>query len=64
MRGCPMIGPKPWHVNPVDPDDDRMLYEVMERRYKLTGEYPTKSGTLKRAVRRLWVEEVNDGDVA
>jgi hypothetical protein len=57
------MSPRPWHVNPVSPDDDRRLREIMARRHEQTGEYVTKAGTLKRAVRALWESEVNNDDV-
>lgn len=47
----------PWHLD-VDSDDDRRLTEIMERRYEETGERPTKAGTIRRAVRALWRDEV------
>lgn len=53
---CPSV--PAWHVDRVSVDDDRKLSEVMERREEATGEAPTKSGTLRRAVRELWEREV------
>lgn len=48
----------PWHVSTVDPDDDAKLEQIMAKRYAETGERPSKSGTLRRAVRYLWRREV------
>lgn len=53
------VNPAPWHVDPVDPEDDRKLSEVMEGWSSATGEKATKTGTIRRAVRTLWEKECN-----
>jgi hypothetical protein len=57
-----MSEPRPWHVNPVSVEDDARLREIMARRHQQTGEYVTKAGTLKRAVRELWRREVGEDE--
>jgi hypothetical protein len=52
-----------WHVYPVTADDEQQLLDIMAVRSQVTGETVTRSGTLRRAVRKMWEEEVNhDGE--
>lgn len=59
-----MPDPAAWHVDSVGQDDDRRLHEIMAAYAARTGERPTKSGTIKRAVRRLWEREIGSDDQA
>lgn len=56
------VNPPAWHVDSVRPDDDRKLHEVMKAREQVTGDPQTKSGTIRRAIRRLWIEEVSGNE--
>lgn len=55
---CPSV--PAWHVDHVSADDDKRLRQIMIRRERDTGEQPTKSGTIRRAVRDLWEKEVGE----
>lgn len=53
----------PWHISPVDADDDKKISEIMVKKYEQTGEHQSKAGTIRRAVRLLWRLEVSgDGN--
>lgn len=47
-----------WHVDNVRRDDDEKLHAIMDVQERRTGERPTKSGTIRRAIRLLWQKEV------
>lgn len=55
------VSPAAWHVDPVSPQDDAMIRQIMANREYHTGETQTKSGTIRRAVRALWRREVDEG---
>lgn len=52
----------PWHISPVAPEDDAKLTEIMEAYQERTGECPSKAGTIRRAVRHLWLTEVRTNE--
>lgn len=52
------VDPPAWHVDPVSRLDDMKIIEIMAAREELTGERQSKAGTIRRAIRRLWREEV------
>jgi hypothetical protein len=54
------VDPAPWHVDPVNREDDRKLSEIMDRWSAETGEQPSKAGTIRRAVRELHKREVGN----
>lgn len=53
------VNPPAWHVDHVSPVDDRKLRQIMNAVERRTGEVPTKSGTIRRAVRLLWIKEAS-----
>lgn len=60
----PDVNPAPWQVNPVHPDDELRIQQIMRVREEETGERQHKAPTIRRAIRALWREEVAGGMVA
>lgn len=58
-----MTDPAPWQVNPVSPDDELRIQQIMRAREELTGDKQWKAPTIRRAIRALWREEVAGGMV-
>lgn len=52
-----MENPPAWHVDPVYPEDDAKLRDLMRSWSTRHGERATKQGTLRRVVREAWARE-------
>lgn len=52
------VDPPDWHVSPVSREEHERITALMDQREMVTGERQSKAGTIRRAVLRLYREEV------